>query len=152
MVQKEGILSQDFLDKYKDKQPNWGFNGLGYIVYKRTYARLKDDNTTEEWHETVARCVEGAQKLGAGYTKKEAEKIYDYVFNLKCNFAGRMLWQLGTSTVDRFGANSLLNCWFASMKEPKAFLFLFENLMLGGGVGYTSVEKMSMSYLELKKT
>lgn len=137
MVQKEGILSQDFLNKYKDKQPNWGFNGLGYIVYKRTYARLKDDNTTEEWHETVARCVEGAQKLGAGYTKKEAEKIYDYVFNLKCNFAGRMLWQLGTSTVDRFGANSLLNCWFASMKEPKAFLFLFENLMLGGGVGYS---------------
>jgi len=137
MAQKEAILSQDFLDKYKDKQPNWGFNGLGYIVYKRTYARLKDDNTTEEWHETVARCVEGAQKLGAGYTKKEAEKIYDYVFNLKCNFAGRMLWQLGTSTVDRFGANSLLNCWFASMKEPKAFLFLFENLMLGGGVGYS---------------
>lgn len=137
MAQNEGILSQDFLDKYKNKQPKWGFNGLGYIVYKRTYARLKDDNTTEEWHETVARCVEGAQKIGAGYTKKEAEKIYDYVFNLKCNFAGRMLWQLGTSTVDRFGANSLLNCWFASMKEPKAFLFLFENLMLGGGVGYS---------------
>lgn len=137
MLQNEGILSQDFLDKYKNKQPKWGFNGLGYIVYKRTYARLKDDNTTEEWHETVARCVQGAQKIGAGYTKKEAEKIYDYVFNLKCNFAGRMLWQLGTSTVDRFGANSLLNCWFASMKEPKAFLFLFENLMLGGGVGYS---------------
>ena len=131
------ILSEDFINKYKNKQPKWGFNGLGYIVYKRTYARLKEDNTTEEWHETVARCVEGAQKIGAGYTKKEAEKIYDYVFNLKCNFAGRMLWQLGTSTVDRFGANSLLNCWFTSMKEPKAFLFLFENLMLGGGVGYS---------------
>lgn len=131
------ILSEDFVNKYKNKQPKWGFNGLGYIVYKRTYARLKEDNTTEEWHETVARCVEGAQKIGAGYTKKEAEKIYDYVFNLKCNFAGRMLWQLGTSTVDRFGANSLLNCWFTSMKEPKAFLFLFENLMLGGGVGYS---------------
>jgi len=137
MTEKEGILSQDFINKYKNKQPKWGFNGLGYIVYKRTYARLKEDNTTEEWHETVARCVEGAQKIGAGYTQKEAEKIYDYVFNLKCNFAGRMLWQLGTSTVDRFGANSLLNCWYASMKEPKAFLFLFENLMLGGGVGYS---------------
>ena len=137
MSQNTSILSEDFISKYKNKQPNWGFNGLGYIVYKRTYARLKEDNTTEEWHETVARCVEGAQKIGAGYTKKEAEKIYDYVFNLKCNFAGRMLWQLGTSTVDRFGANSLLNCWFTSMKEPKAFLFLFENLMLGGGVGYS---------------
>ena len=29
------ILSDDFLKKYKNKQPKWGFNGLGYIVYKR---------------------------------------------------------------------------------------------------------------------
>jgi len=131
------ILSDSFLSKYKTKQPNWGFNGLGYIVYKRTYARLKDDGNTEEWWETVARCINGAQKIGAQYTEAEAERIFDYVFNLKCNFAGRMLWQLGTSTVDRFGANSLLNCWATAMREPKAFLFLFENLMLGGGVGYS---------------
>jgi len=133
----QNILSDSFINKYKNKQPNWGFNGLGYIVYKRTYARLKDDGNTEEWWETVARCIEGAQKIGAKYTPDEAERIYDYVFNLKCNFAGRMLWQLGTSTVDRFGANSLLNCWATAMREPKAFLFLFENLMLGGGVGYS---------------
>jgi len=131
------ILSKDFVNSYKNKQPNWGFNGLGYIVYKRTYARLKDDGATEEWHETIERCINGAQKIGADYTQEEAEKLFDLAFNLKCNFAGRMLWQLGTSTVDRFGANSLLNCWFTSMKEPKAFLFLFENLMLGGGVGYS---------------
>jgi ribonucleotide reductase alpha subunit len=131
------ILSPSFLAKYKNKQPNWGFNGLGYIVYKRTYARLKEDGTTEEWNETVERCINGAQKIGAQYTPEEAERIYDYVFNLKCNFAGRMLWQLGTSTVDRFGGNSLLNCWSTAMREPKAFLFLFENLMLGGGVGYS---------------
>ena len=131
------ILSENFLSQYKNKQPNWGFNGLGYIVYKRTYARVKEDGTTEEWNETVERCINGAQKIGAQYTPEEAERIYDYVFNLKCNFAGRMLWQLGTSTVDRFGANSLLNCWATAMREPKAFLFLFENLMLGGGVGYS---------------
>lgn len=131
------LLSKEFVNNYKNKQPNWGFNGLGYIVYKRTYARLKQNGQSEEWFETVERCVNGAQKIGAKYSKKEMERIYDLVFNLKCNFAGRMLWQLGTSTVDRFGANSLLNCWFASMKEPKAFLFLFENLMLGGGVGYS---------------
>ena len=137
MTNHRTLLSPEFLSKYKNKQPNWGFNGLGYIVYKRTYARLKEDGTTEEWNETVERCINGAQKIGAQYTPEEAERIYDYVFNLKCNFAGRMLWQLGTSTVDRFGANSLLNCWATAMREPKAFLFLFENLMLGGGVGYS---------------
>lgn len=131
------IISDEFAASYKGKQPNWGFNGLGYVVYKRTYARLKDNGTTEEWHETVQRCVNGAQKIGAKYTKQEAERLFDLVFNLKCNFAGRMLWQLGTPTVDRFGANSLLNCWFTQMNEPKSFLFLFENLMLGGGVGFS---------------
>lgn len=135
--QSTNILSDKFLSRYQDKQPNWGFNGLGYVVYKRTYARLKTDGTTEDWWETVARCVEGAQEIGAEYTKDEAESLYDKVFNLKCNFAGRMLWQLGTSTVKRFGANSLLNCWYVSMNELRAFEFVFENLMLGGGVGFS---------------
>ena len=131
------ILSADFLKKYKNKQPNWGFNGLGYIVYKRTYSRVKEDGLLEEWPETIARCINGAQKIGASYTKRAAEKLFDLVFSLKCNFAGRGLWQLGTSTVDRFGGNSLLNCWFTAIKKPDDFCFIFENLMLGGGVGYS---------------
>ena len=114
---------------------NW--SNLAKVVYKRTYARQLTDGTTEEWWQTVARCVNGAQKIGAKYTPDEAQLLYDYIFNLKCNFAGRMLWQLGTSTVDRFGANSLLNCWFTAMRKPGDFSFLFENLMLGGGVGYS---------------
>jgi ribonucleotide reductase alpha subunit len=131
------LLTDEFLTQYKDKQPNWGFNGLGYIVYKRTYARELADGVKEEWWQTVARCINGAQKIGAQYTRKEAERLFDLVFNLKCNFAGRMLWQLGTPTVDRFGANSLLNCWWVSITKPKDFLFIFENLMLGGGVGFS---------------
>jgi ribonucleoside-triphosphate reductase len=131
------IISEKFANKYANKQPNWGFNGLGYIVYKRTYARLKEDGKTEEWHETIRRCINGAQKIGANYTQEEAEQLFDLIFNLKCNFAGRMLWQLGTPTIDRFGANSLLNCWNVSINSIKSFLFLFENLMLGGGVGFS---------------
>lgn len=143
------IITQEFMEQYRDKQPQWGFNGLGYIVYKRTYARLlehRTDGTTEEWYQTVARCINGAQKLGADYTQQEAERLYDYIFYLKGNFAGRMLWQLGTSTVDRFGANSLLNCWFVSIKDVNDFCFLFENLMLGGGVGF-SVKREDVYHL-----
>jgi ribonucleotide reductase alpha subunit len=131
------IITEAFANKYSNKQPNWGFNGLGYIVYKRTYARMKENGKTEEWHETIRRCINGAQKISANYTKEEAEQLFDLIFNLKCNFAGRMLWQLGTPTVDRFGANSLLNCWNVSMNSVRSFLFLFENLMLGGGVGFS---------------
>lgn len=145
------ILSKEFVESYKNKHPKWGFNGLGYIVYKRTYSRVKPDGTTEEWYETIERCINGAQKIGARYTQQEAERLFDYIFNLKCNFAGRMLWQLGTTTVDRFGANSLLNCWFTSINEPNSFLFLFENLMLGGGVGFSVRREDIMELPKIKK-
>ncbi len=136
------ILTDDFLSKYKTIQPAWGYNGLGYIVYKRTYARpiLNEKGEVERyetWWETVRRCIDGAQDIGAEYTKKEAEQLFDYVFNLKCNFGGRMLWQLGTETVKKHGISSLVNCWFSAMREPEDFCFLFEMSMLGGGVGYS---------------
>ena len=132
------LLPEKFLQKYINKEVPWGFNGLGYIVYKRTYARkIEGTDQTEEWWQTVARCINGAQEIGADYTPEEAQRLYGLVYNLKCNFAGRMLWQLGTETVKKFGANSLLNCWYCSINDPKTFLFIFENLMLGGGVGFS---------------
>ncbi len=133
----EDILTSEFLEKYKDKHPNWGFNGLGYIVFKRTYARKLFDVSTETWPQNIERCIRGAQKIGAGYTREEAERLFDHIFNLRCNFAGRMLWQLGTTTVDKIGLPSLCNCWFLNINEPEAFCFLFEHLMLGGGVGFS---------------
>ena len=131
------IISDEFTKKYEKKEVPWGFNGLGLLVYKRTYSRTKPDGNNEEWHETIQRCINGAQKIGANYTKAEAERLFDLIFNLKCNYAGRFLWQLGTSTVDRFGGNSLLNCWAIAIRKPEDFLFIFENLMLGGGLGYS---------------
>lgn len=142
------ILSDSFVEQYKTQVPNWGFNGLGGIVYKRTYARRIDGpvdtytdqatgklvtnatTRTEEWYETIRRCIEGAQAIGASYTVEEAEKLFDYVFNLKGSFGGRMLWQLGTPTVEKFGAQSLLNCQFIAIRNPRDFEILFENLML----------------------
>lgn len=146
------LLPVEFLSAYVNKQPAFGFAGLGYIVYKRTYARLlPDGKSTEEYWQTIARCINGAQKIGAKYTPTEAQRLFDLIFTLKCNFAGRMLWQLGTSTVDRFGANSLLNCWYTAMRKPEDFCFLFENLMLGGGVGF-SVKKEDVHELpKIKK-
>jgi hypothetical protein len=59
------------------------------------------------------------------------------MWDLKSLPAGRMLWQLGTELPHRLGGNSLLNCWFVSMRHPNDFAFLFSNLMLGGGVGFS---------------
>lgn len=42
-------LTQKFLSDYEGKQPNWGFGDLSYFVYKRTYARIKEDGSQEEF-------------------------------------------------------------------------------------------------------
>lgn len=131
------IITDDFADQYKKKTPPFGYNGLGLIVFARTYSRPKEDGTSEEWYETIKRCINGAQKVGADYTKAEAERLFDHMFNLRCNLAGRMLWQLGTEGYKRYGANAYLNCFFTQMNTPLSFEFLFENLMLGGGVGFS---------------
>ena len=52
------MLSKEFIERYRGVQPNWGFSGLGYVVFKRTYARkIEGENRTEEWFETCERVV-----------------------------------------------------------------------------------------------
>jgi|TARA_Y100000034_G_C6887713_1_gene407807 hypothetical protein len=132
-------LSDEFLIPYTSKTPPWGFGGLGYVVYKRTYARVIDEkeNTTEEWWQTLRRVVDGAEAIGAGLTEDESERLFDYMFNLKASVGGRMLWQLGTPNNKRLGGDSLVNCWFVDVRKPEDFSWMFERLMLGGGVGFS---------------
>jgi len=56
-------LSDNFVEKYKNRPANFGFNGLGELVYRRTYSRTKKDGSNEEWYETVRRVVEGTFSL-----------------------------------------------------------------------------------------
>ena len=70
------ILSKEFVNSYADKKAPWGFNGLGEIVYRRTYSRdIESLGRKEYWHETIERCINGAQAIGANYTKEEAERL-----------------------------------------------------------------------------
>lgn len=146
------ILPVGFLGKYKNRQPEWGFNGLGYVVFKRTYARAVDPISrkllspieiddyqknkktigTEEWYETIERCVRGAQAIGARLTLEEAEELYDAAFHMKAMFSGRAMWQLGIGIQYM---DSLLNCWGTKISEIDDFVFLLTESMLGGGVG-----------------
>jgi hypothetical protein len=50
-VDKGGFkLSKAFVDKFKNERPPFGFNGLGELVYRRTYSRVKEDGKNEEWY------------------------------------------------------------------------------------------------------
>lgn len=121
-------------------QTPWG--PLGYITYKRTYARRLNENNansdTEEFEQTIERCLNGCDKqLKVGFTSEERQDFKKLLLELKGSFAGRFLWQLGTKTIDKLGLLSLQNCAFITVNDPiRPFVWAFDALMLGSGVGY----------------
>jgi len=145
------LLTDEFVASYALKTPPWGFNGMGEIVYLRTYSRPKENGEIETWPETVQRVINGAIEIGVPYTQKEAETLFDHMFNLRCSFSGRALWQLGTPLVQQFNAASLNNCYFINIETIEDFEFLFDHLMLGGGVGF-SVERSKIHELPKVKS
>lgn len=109
----------------------WG--PLGYLTYKRTYAR---DN--EEFPDTVDRIIDASNRqLKCDFSKREQKELREMMLGLKGIVAGRFLWQLGTSTVNKLGLLSLQNCAFTVVDHPvRPFTWAMDALMLGSGVGY----------------
>lgn len=116
----------------------WG--ELGYITYKRTYARkIKDGlDQTEEFEDTVSRIIKACRtQLNVGFTAEEEVRLNEILLGLKGSVAGRFLWQLGTKTVDKLGLASLQNCAVTLVNDPiRPFTWAMDMLMLGSGVGY----------------
>jgi len=144
-------LSAGFLDQFRGRQPEWG--PVGYVSYKRTYARQKDDGTVEEFWETCARVVEGvysAQKRHCRELKlpwkneksqRSAQEMFTRMWEFKWLPPGRGLWMMGTDYVDRVGGAALNSCGFVSTKGitedfADPFVWMMDMLMLGVGVGF----------------
>lgn len=124
------------------------FSTVGYLTYKRTYARTLDNNKTEEFNDTVERVVNACnEQLRAGFTEEEKNRLTQYMLSLKGIVAGRFLWQLGTDTVERLGLASLQNCAFTVVDDPvRPFTWAMDMLMLGAGVGY-NIQKVNVDKL-----
>lgn len=145
-------LSPQFLSEYEDKQPKWGYGGLSYFTYKRTYSRPLEDGATEEFWQTCQRVVEGVyntQKIhcrrlnlpwNEAKAQKSAQEMFERIWAFKWTPPGRGLWMMGTDTVLEKGSASLNNCSYIgtdNLAEDFAgpFCFLMDNSMLGVGVG-----------------
>ena len=128
----EGLLTNSFLSEYKHK-PN-PMKQLGNFVYYRTYSRwLPSENRREFWWETVKRAVEYNTSL-VPTTRKEAEKLFDNIYNLKQFVSGRTFWVGGTK-VSKYYPMSNYNCAFVVLDNFNNFKDLFYLLMIGSGVG-----------------
>lgn len=129
---KEGLLTKEFLSKYKHS-PN-PMSQLGAFVYTRTYSRfLPNLGRREMWWETVRRAVEYNCSL-APTSREEAEKLYDSIYNLRQFLSGRTLWVGGTPVAEMYPTANY-NCAFTVLDNFAAFHDLFYLLMVGNGVG-----------------
>ena len=133
----------------------WG--PLGYVTYKRTYARRLNENNanskTEEFENTVDRIVKASDKqLKVGFSSEEEKRLKEILLGLKGSVAGRFMWQLGTKTIDRLGLMSLQNCAFTVVNEPiRPFTWAMDALMLGSGVGYNIQREYVYELPKLKR-
>ncbi|MFO7973787.1 MAG: fused protease/ribonucleoside-triphosphate reductase [Candidatus Hydrogenedentota bacterium] len=152
-VKERFELDSQFLAQFQGRQPDWG--PLGYVTYKRTYARPVPDepDRTEEYWETCRRVVEGCytiqlthcRNLKLPWDKQKAQRSAQEMFRLMWDFKflppGRGLWMMGTDYIYQRGSAALNNCAFVSTEEidfefSEPFCFLMDMSMLGTGVAF----------------
>jgi len=146
------LLNDSFLSKHKNIVTPFGFNGLGEIVYRRTYSRLKANGEKEQWWETVERVVKGTFNMQKRWieqnnlawdstkTQELAQSMYDKIFNMKFLPPGRGLWAMGSPLTEERDIYVPLNsCAFISTENmwdgrssiSTPFTFLMDSSMLG---------------------
>lgn len=146
-------LDEAFLQPFQTRRPDWG--PLGYVTFKRTYARVADHETgrTEEWWEALRRVVEGCYTIqmnhcrhfrlpwNAAKAQRSAQEMFRLMWDFKFLPPGRGLWMMGTDYIYLRGSAPLNNCAFVSTEEieysfSEPFCFLMDMSMMGVGVAF----------------
>lgn len=143
-------LDEEFVDEFRGSNPEWG--PVGYVTYKRTYARPLSNGGSEEWPETLERIVNGVYTVQKWHCRnnnlpwsdakaqRSAQQMFRLMWDFKFLPAGRGLWMMGTKYVEDRGSACLNNCSFISTVDidkefSDPFTFLMDFSMLGVGVG-----------------
>ncbi len=132
-------------------------NALGQFVYLRTYSRfLPNEGRRETWKETCRRATEYNVQLGVKHTdkigysvdyewhRKEAELLFDNMFNLRQFLSGRTLWVGGAENgvADKFPLANF-NCSFINIASWSDLGDLFYLLLVGTGVGFKCTKELA---------
>lgn len=158
----EHILSEEFLNTYRNmKTP---LKNIGEFVYLRTYSRyLEDKKRRETWFETVLRATEYNIRLGIDYKRRngldidldqevrEAELLFDNLFNLRTFTSGRTLYMGGTGIVENYPLSNY-NCAFTEIEGFHDLVDVFYLLMVGSGVGVRISKEKTGQLPPVRKT
>ena len=140
-------LSNEFKNMLKQQNPIFGFNGLGEVVFRRTYSR---DN--EDWQAVVVRVVEGTMSIRKQHYLNNslkwsdhdmslfAEEMAQSLFNMEWLPPGRGLWMMGTDFCYKRGSTALNNCSATDTEHDivHSAEWTMDCLMNGVGVGFTT--------------
>ena len=96
-------LDREFVDTYREKPEPFGFNGLGALVFYRTYSRIKENGSYESWADVCERVINGMYSIQKDHARQNkrswneqkaiasAKEAFDRMFNLKWTPSGRGL-------------------------------------------------------------
>jgi adenosylcobalamin-dependent ribonucleoside-triphosphate reductase len=148
-------LSPDFIDKYEQKESP--LSPMGTFVFYRTYSRFSNQlGRRETWLEACKRAVE--YNVGLAYShmvkigyipdlaalNKEAEYLFDSMYNTKQFVSGRTLWIGGgeNHVADKYPLANY-NCSFTAIEKWSDLADLFYLLLVGTGVGFKCTPEMA---------
>jgi len=146
-VTERFTLNESTKKEIKSLTPKFGFNGLGEVVFRRTYSR---DN--ESWHDVVIRVIQGVMSIRKEHYGRNslewsdddwqpyAKEMALSMFKMEWLPPGRGLWMMGTDFTYERGSTALNNC---SATDTAGDLVLsaewsMDCLMNGVGVGFST--------------
>lgn len=159
------LLTSTFLSKYPNEPIH--MNELSKFVFYRTYSRfLPHQQRRETWKEVVTRTVSYSLNIAIKHfydmnykltdtelteIQKEAEILFDNIFNLRQFPSGRTLWVGGAETgVAKKFPLSNFNCSFLEITEWEDLCDLFYLLLVGTGAGIRCSKKNTLSLIPIR--
>jgi intein/homing endonuclease len=122
-VTERFVLGEQTLSALAKLTPEFGFNGLGEVVFRRTYSR-----NNETWKDVVVRVIQGTMSIRKEhYTRNSLfwdEKAWQTLahnmalalFKMEWLPPGRGLWMMGTEFTYNHGSTALNNCFSSDTK------------------------------------
>jgi intein/homing endonuclease len=140
-------LNESTCEELKKLTPNFGFNGLGELVFRRTYSR-----NNEDWADVVIRVIQGCMSIRKEHFYRSSlfwddNEKQDFARNMALSLfrmewlpPGRGLWMMGTDFTYERGSMSLNNCSATDTEDDfvHSAEWTMDGLMNGVGVGFTT--------------